>query len=56
MLSLVVVEGDGPSLFGCDWLGQVSLDWKTIGLSTLDSGLTQVEALKGKYKELFHQG
>jgi len=56
VLSLAVVEGDGPSLFGRDWLGHVTLDWKTIGLSMLDSGLTQVEALKGKYKELFSPG
>jgi len=55
-LSLAVVEGDGPSLSGCDWLDHVTLDWKTIGLSMLDSCLTQVEALKGKYKELFSPG
>ena len=22
-LSLIVVEGDGPSLFGCDWLSAI---------------------------------
>ena len=36
-----------------DWLGRVSLDWKTIGLMRLDSGFTQVEALKEKYKDVF---
>ena len=29
-LTLVVVAGDGPSLFGRNWLRQIQLDWKTI--------------------------
>ena len=33
------VGGDGPRLVGRDWLGRVTLDWKTIGLIKLDSGL-----------------
>ena len=53
MLSLVVVGDDGPRLFDRDWLGHVTLDWKTIGLIKLDSGLMQVEALKEKYKDVF---
>ena len=27
-LPLIVVEGDGPSLFGCGWLSAICLDWK----------------------------
>jgi len=56
VLSLVVVGGDGPRLFDRDWLGHVTLDWKTIGLIKLDSGLMQVEALKEKYKDVFSPG
>ena len=56
MLLLVVVDGDGPRLFGHDWLDHVTLDWKTIGLIKLDSGLMQVEALKEKYKDVYLQG
>ena len=29
-LPLVVVEGEGPSLFGRDWLAHFSLDWKEV--------------------------
>ena len=29
-LPLLVVEGEGPSLFGRDWLSTIRLDWKSI--------------------------
>jgi len=45
-----LVDGDGPSLFGHDGLSRVTL---TIGLMRLYSGLTQVEALKEKYEDVF---
>jgi len=54
--SFTVAEGNGPSLFGHDWLGHVTLDWKTIGLSLLPSDFTQVESLKRKCKNLFSPG
>ena len=31
-LPLVVVEGEGPSLFGRDWLSKIRLDWKSINV------------------------
>ena len=31
-LPLIVVEGDGPSLIGCDWLSAIHLDWKSINM------------------------
>ena len=55
-LSLTVVEGSGPSLFGRDWLHHLTLDWKTIGLAPLDTSCTEVEALEKKYKEVFSPG
>ena len=55
-LSLTVVEGSGPSLLGRDWLCHLTLDWKTIGLATLDMSRTQVEALQKKYKDVFSPG
>ena len=29
-ISLVIVEGSGPSLLGRDWLSLIKLDWKQI--------------------------
>ena len=55
-LSLNIVEGSGPSLFGQDWLRHLILDWKTIGLATLDTSRTEVEALQRKYKDVFSPG
>ena len=55
-LSLVVVKGDGPNLFGRDWLQYFQLDWKTIGTATLDQDLSQVQLLKHKYNEVFAEG
>ena len=55
-LILTVVEGSGPSLFGRDWLGQLQLDWKTIGLVRLSEQDTQIEALKKKYDKVFSPG
>ena len=53
MLPLMVVAGRGPSLFGQDWLRHVSLDWRTIGLATLDEGMAQLQVLLQKYQEVF---
>ena len=48
-LTLTVVEGSEHILFGQDWLGQLQLDWKIIGLARLSEQDTQIEALKKKY-------
>ena len=55
-LTVVVVKGDGPNLFGRDWLSHFQLDWKTIGIATLDTDLSQVQLLKNKYKQVFADG
>ena len=31
-LPLVVVEGNGPSLFGPDWLQHINLDWRSLNM------------------------
>ena len=39
-MSLLVVEGSGPSLFGRNWLSRVKLDWKRIcNIRVSDPGL-----------------
>ena len=55
-LTLTVLEGSGPSLFGRDWLVQLQLDWKTIDLARLSEQDTQIEALKTKYDKVFSPG
>ena len=55
-LTLMVVKGDGPNLFGRDWLQCFQLDWKTIGIATLDKDLSQVQLLKNKYKQVLPRG
>ena len=35
-LDLMVVDGNGPNLFGRDWLQHFRLDWKTIGMAAID--------------------
>ena len=52
-LPLLIVAGKGPSLFGRNWLQSIRLDWKTIGLVTLDKGQAQVQVLLQKYEEVF---
>ena len=44
----MVVEGDGPPLFGQNWLHQITLDWKEIGMVT-----TNLDSLLQHYHSLF---
>ena len=55
-LSLIVVKGDGPSLFGRNWLDHFQLDWKTIGLAMLESCQARVNVLLQRYKDVFAEG
>ena len=52
-LSLYVVEGQGPSLMRRDWIRQIRLDWKSIGMVSIAS---KTEALLDKYAEVFEEG
>ena len=55
-LGLIVVQLDGPSLFGRNWLDHFQLDWKTIGLAMLNGGQAKVDVLLKRYKEVFTPG
>ena len=44
----MVVEGDGPPLFGRNWIQQITLDWKEIGMVT-----TNLDSLLQRYHSLF---
>ncbi|XP_054708231.1 uncharacterized protein K02A2.6-like [Uloborus diversus] len=52
MLPLVIVKGDGASLFGKNWLSIFKLNWSEI-FSVSFKSESCVEALKGKYKDIF---
>ena len=34
-LGLIVIQGEGPSWFGCNWLEHFQLDWKIFGVAAL---------------------
>ena len=56
-LGLVVVQGEGPSWFGCNWLEHFQLDWKIVGLAALETySQARVDVLLNKYKEVFAEG
>ena len=52
-LPLLIVAGDGPSLFGRDWLRHITLDWKTIGLASMDQPNVQLNSLLQAYDDVF---
>ena len=52
-LSLIVVKGKGHNLFGRDWLMHFKLNWKMIGLTTLENAKARVGILLKKYEEVF---
>ena len=51
-LPLVVVVGEGPSLFGRDWLQVIRLDWKAIG----QVERCQLSDILSHYKNVFQPG
>ena len=50
-LALVVVSGDGPSLFGRNWLKYIRLDWHRI--ATVRTKPQQLQTLLQEYQSLF---
>ena len=52
-LVLVVVAGDGPSLFGRNWLKYIQLDWKRI--ATVGTRSNSLQTLLEKHKSLFKE-
>ena len=43
-------------MFGRDWLAHFRLDWKTIGLATLEKSSTTLEMLLERYADVFAEG
>ena len=53
--SLIVVEGDGPSLMGRDWLLKFRLDWQSIGQVQMQSIQDRLGPMLEKYAEVFSE-
>ena len=49
-LLLLVVDGNGPSQLGCNWLSEIRLDWKRIFMIHTQQSLTNIME---KHKEVF---
>ena len=58
-LSLVVVKGERPCLFGRDWLSNIKLDWNSIykehQIHKVDNRSPVDEMLSGDYPDYFKQ-
>ena len=52
-LALTIVEGDGPTLLGCDWLKQLRLNWKEIFALCQQSSL---QSVLDHCEEFFQEG
>ena len=52
-LPLLVVEGNGPSLMGQNWLSELRLDWKTVHAMSISHSL---EDVLEQNKEIFQKG
>ena len=52
-LPLIVVSGDGPSLFGRDWMTKIQLNWKEIYTVTMEAKLND---LLDRHSTLFQPG
>ena len=50
-LSLLVVDSGGPSLFGRNWLKEITLEWKFIH----QVANSELKVLLSKYKDLFRE-
>ena len=53
---LTVVQGNGPSLLGRDWLSRIRLDWAEIGAVRAHEGEKAVSHILDKYRDVFTGG
>ena len=53
-LSLLVVEGDGPSLLGRDWLSKLRLNWQQIFIMQAEESHKGLEKVLSQFKEVFN--
>lgn len=56
VLPLYVVQGGGPTLLGRSWLQCIRLDWKSLGIGSIEKMPTPVDELLQKYAAVFQEG
>ena len=52
-LTLYVVQENHPPLLARSWLQHIWLDWRSLGIATIQTSSTQQEALLKKYEAVF---
>ena len=52
-LKLYVVEGTSPNLMGLNWLQQIHLDWKALGVATVRDKSQSLSEILKKHEEIF---
>ena len=56
VLTLYVVQGIGPTLLGRNWLQYIRLDWRSLGIATVQEVPSPADALLKKYEAVFQEG
>ena len=60
LLFLYVVEGQGPSLMGREWLNEININWQKLNLADTSNNVvptnSEVERLLKKYVNVFKEG
>ena len=54
-LKLYVAEGSGPNLMGFNWLQQICLDWKSLGVAIVRNTPQFLSDILSKHKEVFRE-
>ena len=53
-LPLIVVAGNGPALLRRNWLGNIQIDWKSIGALRVEQSTERsLQDLQSKYADVF---
>ena len=56
VLTLVVVDGDGPPLLGRNWLNKIKLDWPKIFAASESENVSSVSSVLNRHQAVFKPG